>query len=79
MCSSLYKEDAVGRWDSFRIRQTDPICQQWLILHKVDNNDQMRCAAQPTGRFRLQVVRRQKSHPAHVDGTGGDNEGAAAK
>ena len=41
--SAMYKEDAVGRWESFRIRQTDPICQQWLILHKVDNNDQMRC------------------------------------
>ena len=49
-CSSMYKDDAVGRWESFRIRQTDPICQQWLILHKVDNNDQMRC-----GSFRAAV------------------------
>lgn len=47
-CSPMSKEDAVGRWESFRIRQTDPICQQWLILHKVDNNDQMRCAWSPT-------------------------------
>lgn len=44
----MYKEDAVGRWESFRIRQTDPICQQWLILHKVDNNDQMRCECSKT-------------------------------
>lgn len=40
---SLEKGDAIGRWETFRIRQYDPICQHWLILHKVDNNDQMRC------------------------------------
>lgn len=42
---SLEKRDAVGRWETFRIRQYDPICQHWLILHKVDNNDQMRCGS----------------------------------
>ena len=44
-CRSLLKEDAVGRWENFRIRQYDPICSHWLILHKVDNNDQMRCVS----------------------------------
>lgn len=39
---SLIKGDALGRWETFRIRQNDPICQHWLILHKVDNSDQMR-------------------------------------
>ncbi len=37
-------EDARGRWAPFRLRPYDRICAQWLILHKVDNNDQMRCA-----------------------------------
>ena len=35
-------EDAGGRWAPFRLRPYDRICAQWLILHKVDNNDQMR-------------------------------------
>lgn len=36
-------EDVGGRWAPFRLRPYDRICAQWLILHKVDNNDQMRC------------------------------------
>ena len=47
----------MGRWESFRIRQTDPICQQWLILHKVDNNDQMRCERlRDTGSVRTHMI-----------------------
>ncbi len=37
-------EDAEGRWAPFRMRPYDRVCAGWLILHKVDNTDQMRRA-----------------------------------
>jgi hypothetical protein len=52
---TLLNEDAVGRWENFRVRPFDPLCKNWTILHKVDNSDQMRCgrSAGPSG-FRVQ-------------------------
>ncbi len=37
-------DDVSGRWAPYRMRPFDRICAKWLILHKVDNNDQMQCA-----------------------------------
>ncbi len=45
-CYTAQLDDpTAGRWRRFAMRGIENVCAGWLILHKVDTDDQMRCVA----------------------------------
>lgn len=49
--TAIVDDPTAGRWRRFAVRSLESVCADWLILHKVDTDDQvsliLRLKAQP--------------------------------